>query len=135
MGIIAKAVSKLYLYKLLISKGFMKKINIFIVLLATTLLLSGCSFITGRNAEHTGFITAVSQEGLIFQNYRIYFKTDMSSSQEDVYCLHRDNIEFANKLKQASKEKKMVTIKSYSKDGFIIQDCVGWTVESVEEVN
>jgi hypothetical protein len=35
---------------------------------------------TTRAGEHTGFVTAVEQEGLLFPNYQVYFKTDKSSS-------------------------------------------------------
>lgn len=65
---------------------------------------------TTRNGEHSGFVTAIEQQGVIFSNYRVYFKTDNSSSQEDVYCVNRANKELADILKQKNLAREQVTI-------------------------
>ncbi len=40
-----------------------------------------------NNGQHTGYVTAVEQEGLIWKTWRAYVKTDPMSSQEDSYCV------------------------------------------------
>lgn len=60
--------------------------------------------------EHSGFITAVDQRGYIFRNYEIYFKTDNSSSQEDIYCIHRNDAVLIEKAKEANQARKQVTV-------------------------
>lgn len=67
-------------------------------------------FSSTREGKHTGYVTAIEQEGYFFPNYRVYFKTDNSSSQEDKYCLHRNKAELANKLKTVSVKRQLVTI-------------------------
>lgn len=63
----------------------------------------------GRGS-HTGYITAVDQNGIIFPNYDVYFKTDTSSSQEDLYCVNRNRPDLALLLTSLSKDKKQVQI-------------------------
>lgn len=63
-----------------------------------------------RESQHTGYITAVQPEGVLFPNYKVYFKTDNSSSQEDNYCVNRNNRELADRLKRMSVERKLITI-------------------------
>lgn len=41
---------------------------------------------TGRG-EHTGYVTAVETNGIVFKTNRAYLKTDTQSSQEDAYCV------------------------------------------------
>ncbi len=67
-------------------------------------------FSTLGEGDHTGFITAVDQRGIFFKNYQIYFKSDNSSSQEDLYCVHQSDSNLAKQLKQASKDRTLVTI-------------------------
>lgn len=68
--------------------------------------------------KHTGFITAVEQEGYIFPNYRVYVKTDNSSSQEDTYCLNRDKADLATRAKEFSKTRQLVSISFQGVRGF-----------------
>lgn len=82
----------------------MKK-TLFIVL--GLVLLSGCG-VTTNDAEHTGFITAVEKNGLIWKTGRAYVKTDLSSSQEDYYCV--ENQELYNSLREKAKNKEQVTL-------------------------
>ncbi|SRR5258706_4878692 len=62
------------------------------------------------NGSHSGFITSVDYRGVFLPNYDIYFKTDNSSSQEDTYCVSRDNPQLAEELKQMNTQKKRITI-------------------------
>ena len=82
--------------------------------------------------KHNGYITAVEQEGWFFPNYRVYVKTDNSSSQEDVYCMHRNKIELANELKELSASKTHVSVEYKGVRGFGIDICSGQEVTGVK---
>ena len=69
------------------------------------------SYNTTRAGQHNGYVTAVEQGGIFFHNYRIYFKTDNQSSQEDMYCVQEADKTLADKLKEANAKKAPVTIK------------------------
>lgn len=58
--------------------------------------------------EHTGYVTAVENNGIIFKTGRIYFKTDNQSSQEDNYCVIDKDLQ--KKLQAISEERTLVTI-------------------------
>lgn len=93
----------------------MTKTDSLLIALAVFFLLGGLSspfiqFSRLGAGSHTGYITAVEQEGYVFKNYSVYVKTDPSSSQEDVYCLHRDRVETATVAKEHAVNKKPVTI-------------------------
>ncbi len=45
-------------------------------------LLSGC-IETMNNGKHSGQITAIEKEGVIWKTYTVYVKSDISSSQEE----------------------------------------------------
>lgn len=60
--------------------------------------------------EHSGYITAIDQRGYIWRNYDVYFKTDNSSSQEDLYCIFRDDKGLIEKATEANQARKQVTI-------------------------
>lgn len=109
----------------------MKKI--LLLVLATT-LLSACT--VGKNGSHTGYVTAVEQRGLIWKNYRVYVKTDRSSSQEDVYCIQEDNDDLADKLKEFEKNKQQITVK-YSRFVYLfpMARCEGDVIDSFEVIN
>lgn len=68
--------------------------------------------------EHTGVVTSVDQVGYIWKNYTVYFKTDNQSSQEDTYCVHRNNPEFANLLKEMARTGERITISYQGVRGF-----------------
>jgi len=73
--------------------------------------------------EHTGFVTSVERTGLIWKTGKAYIKTDVSSSQEDTYCVMDQEV-YAQ-LEQAAKDRKKVTIKflDYLTKGF--RNCDG----------
>lgn len=71
------------------------------------LIINGWHYETG-SGEHTGTITAVELDGLVWKTYSIYFKTDTQSSQEDHYCVMDDSL--IPKLKELSQSKAKVTI-------------------------
>lgn len=67
--------------------------------------------VINESGSHTGYVTAVEKHGVIFKKYRVYFKTDLSSSQEDTYCVEADKTELVDTLKTVSEQKKRVTLK------------------------
>ena len=60
------------------------------------------------HGEHTGYVTAIEKSGLIYKTATAYIKTDVSSSQEDSYCVLGDDV-YA-KLQDASVNKTKVTV-------------------------
>ena len=68
----------------------------------------GLHYRVTTNGEHTGYITAVEQNGIIFKTYRVYLKTDLQSSQEDAYCVV-DPVIFSD-LEKVSREKTQVSV-------------------------
>ncbi len=111
-----------------------KKMMLPIIVLTSALLLSGCSL--GKGGTHTGYITAVEQNGLIWKNYHVYVKTDRTSSQEDSYCVLADERELAEQLRAFQKNKQNVTI-TYDTDDyfFSLGRCSGDRITKVESDN
>src|SRR5437870_4313028 len=64
----------------------------------------------GNNGSHSGYVTAVEREGIFFKKYRVYFKTDTSSSQEDQYCIEDKNNALALKLEKEAEAKNRITV-------------------------
>lgn len=64
-----------------------------------------------NNGQHTGYVTAVEQEGLIWKTWRAYVKTDPQSSQEDSYCVTDPSV--VNQLQSIEQTRELVTV-SYS---------------------
>lgn len=91
----------------------------------------GIRFSPEQGGSHTGFITAVDQEGYLFPNYVVFVKTDNSSSQEDRYCVDRRNKQLGEQLKELSKTRKLVTINYEGVRGFGIDLCMGEEIRSV----
>lgn len=58
--------------------------------------------------EHTGYVTAIEESGLIWKTSTVYIKTDPQSSQEDAYCVVDSNV--INQLKEKSTTRELVTI-------------------------
>lgn len=74
-------------------------------------LFGGIHVVTTADGSHTGVVTAVEEEGIWFKTWRVYFKTDAQSSQEDVYCLIDDSL--VSELKKHARNKETVTITYY----------------------
>jgi hypothetical protein len=86
------------------------------VMLVIIIILVGIIFTLGvqgikyeiSNGEHTGYITAVETNGLIWKTDSVYVKSELSSSQEDRYCII--DKEISTKLKQKAVDKEKVTL-------------------------
>lgn len=61
------------------------------------------------SGEHTGYVTAVERNGVVWKTGRAYVKTDTSSSQEDVYCIIADANVY-QQLQDASTAKTHVSV-------------------------
>ena len=85
-----------------------------------------------RGGYHSGYVTAVDQDGLIYPNYQVYVKTDNSSSQEDIYCINRNNPTLANQLKELSKSREQVTLYYEGVRGFGMDLCRGEEIKEVK---
>lgn len=83
----------------------MKKL---LLLLPVLILLSWC-WIISEDWEHTWQVTAIERSWIFRKTTDVYFKTDISSSQEDIYCVENDDVE--KLLREYSKSKSNVTIK------------------------
>ncbi len=110
------------------------------MILITPIVITAIPFnrVTRDNGEHTGYVTAIENErGILLPNNRtvVYVKTELSSSQEDVYCVQDSETELITSLKEASKEKKNVSIKF---SGIVWTgwfNCSGDRIIGVETVN
>jgi len=80
---------------------------------------------TTYNGHHTGTVTAVETNGMIWKTDRVYFKSDAQSSQEDAYCVIDDNIKA--QLETFAEQKATVTI---AYDDYLI---IGWAYCDGEE--
>lgn len=75
------------------------------------------------HGDHTGYVTAVEQEGVIFKTERAYIKSNLESSQEDVYCVVDRGV--YDQLRQAQLDKRNVTIEHVSWFNPAVYDCKG----------
>ena len=92
---------------------------------------------TTSGGRHTGFVTAVEDNKLLYHSTLVYFKTNPMSTQEDRYCLGNQSIKGV--LEAASMNQSKVTV-DYGNDLIMWKwDC--WGGESIitgvveEEVN
>lgn len=70
------------------------------------------NFPTKKNNEHVGFITAVEEDSVLGSTMaKVYVKTDLSSSQEDTYCINGSDADLKQKARDYASEKKNVIIK------------------------
>lgn len=84
--------------------------------------INGIKKVTSEG-EHTGFVTAAQKNGLFFTTGRAYIKTDLASSQEDMYCVIDDEV--FKKLEELARNKEKVTFqyRGWFENG--IENCGG----------
>lgn len=85
----------------------MKKYIVPLLFLLAVPFLVGCATTT-RDAEQVGYITAIETNGLIFKADFVYLKSELESSQEEVWCVE-DN-ELFNQLKEIRDKKERVKV-------------------------
>ena len=84
----------------------------FVIIIIALVGWSTISHIGATNeGQHTGYITSVEQEGLVWKTWRAYVKTDPQSSQEDAYCV-TDPV-MVDVLKSEEDNRDLITV-SYS---------------------
>ncbi|MFH0905974.1 MAG: hypothetical protein V1824_01395 [archaeon] len=78
--------------------------------LITVAIIISLFFNIGYNdGSHTGYVTATElHKGIPFSDNIAYFKTDLESTQEDMYCVNDTTV--LEQLKEAQKAKKNITI-------------------------
>jgi hypothetical protein len=81
---------------------------VLVIVLIFVVLGNGWHINTG-SGEHTGYVTAVERSGLIWKTGTVYIKTDLSSSQEDVYCVIDQNV--YSKLEELARTKSSITVR------------------------
>ena len=85
-----------------------------IIIFILAILVLAIPFFTGIHIKttdegrHTGTVTAVEINGMIFKTVSVYFKSDAQSSQEDVYCLIDKSL--IPIIEQKANEKAKVTL-------------------------
>lgn len=93
-----------------------------VIFFVVVLPFIGIHYQTGKG-QHTGYITAVEKSGVIWKTGRAYIKTDLSSSQEDQYCVIDDSV--YSRLEEASRNKEKLTIEHLSYLSAGITNCAG----------
>jgi hypothetical protein len=102
-----------------------------LLIFCSLLLIPFIKWSSTGSGKHTGFITAVEQRGYVFPNYVVYVKTDNSSSQEDQYCVNRNNSTLADQLKEFSKKRQLVSISYHGVRGIGLGLCEGEEITDV----
>jgi hypothetical protein len=90
-------------------------IAIMIGLLVTAI---GIHIETTRGGTHTGYVSAIEENGIWFITTSVYFKTDAQSSQEDRYCLIDKSLISLLREKEMNKEKVTITFNAYLAPGW-----------------
>ena len=83
-------------------------IGILVMMVIAIPSFTGVHIVKTENGKHTGTITAVETNGMIFKTVSVYFKSDAQSSQEDVYCLIDKSL--IPIIEQKAQEKAKVTL-------------------------
>ena len=82
--------------------------------------------------QHRGYISAVDERGYFYRNYDVFFKTEAESSQEDVYCIYRDNKDLIEKAKEVSQSRELVTIYYHGVRGWGRDLCEGSEITAID---
>jgi hypothetical protein len=91
---------------------------VIVILIGLLVTMIGVHIETIRNGTHTGYVTAIEENGIWFKTTSVYFKTDVQSSQEDRYCLIDKSLIPTLREKEASKEQITITFNSYLASGW-----------------
>jgi len=75
------------------------------------------------NGTHVGFVTAVEKSGVFFKTGTAYIKSDISSSQEDSYCVVDDKV--LEDLRALSLKKSKVEVTYFEWFSAGIANCAG----------
>jgi len=93
-----------------------------IAFIVPAISMIGVHIKTGDGSQ-VGYISAVETNGWIFKTSRVYIKPDMSSTQEDQYCLVDKSA--IKKLEELAAKKEKVLINYFSWMAPGIANCKG----------
>ena len=79
--------------------------------------------VKSSDGQYKGYVLAVEHNGAIFKGYTAYLKTDLTSSDEDVACVNRDDKELIEKLKVIQERKENVVLEYESVWQYKIGEC------------
>lgn len=82
----------------------------------------GINYPTGSGTQ-VGYVSAIEKTGIIWKTGRAYIKSDLSSTQEDLYCVMDDKV--YDSLREASLTKTRVELSHNSVLVAGITDCEG----------
>ena len=97
------------------SRGSVNKTISILLALLLLLALNGCVRTT-ENGKHFGQVTAIEDNGIWWKTTSVYVKTDISSSQEDIYCLDKtkENYEvLKSNLENLARNREKITLTFY----------------------
>jgi len=84
-----------------------KRILTLLLILGVIIASSGC-IETVRNGEHSGQVTAIEKEGIIWKTWTVYVKSDVTASEEDTYCV--EDPALVGQLVSASELRNKITV-------------------------
>lgn len=90
--------------------------------------------VENNEGQYKGYIVSVEKNGAIFQGYNAYLKTDLTSSNEDIACIDRNNPTLIEKLKLAQEKKENLTLIYRGVWQFAIGECPGadWMITGIK---
>lgn len=124
------------------TKGGELKVNNFLAILGVTVFFIAIALGFGGmrlnsigEGEHFGYVTAVDQQGFVYRNYRVYFKSEVESSQEDVYCVPESDEDLVKELRDFARSGDQILIKYHGIRGFGWHLCSQSEIDAVELIN
>lgn len=90
--------------------------------------------VKSSDGQYKGYVLAVEHNGAIFKGYTAYLKTDLTSSDQDVACINRDDKELIEKLKSVQENKESVVLEYESVWQYKIGECPGsdWKIIGIK---
>jgi hypothetical protein len=90
---------------------------------------SAIHFDSVGSGQHDGYITAIDQG--IWGNYTVYFKTNPTSSQEDKYCISKNDQSLFKLAKQMNDGQLRKTIQYHGVKAIGIGICNGQQIDNI----
>lgn len=104
----------------------MKPILIIIsITLILTLVVLGIYFTSGikvtRDAQQIGYVSAIENNGIIFRANFVYIKSELESSQEEMWCVKDEKV--LEQLNEARDNRQRIKIIYYDQVFYHPSDC------------
>ena len=107
-------------------------LEILLLFIAVVVLVFTANFHIPNSGQHTGYVSAVEQSGIIWKTWTVYIKTDPQSSQEDTYCVTNPSV--VRQLQSASIERTLVTV-HYSVPWMTWKWQCGYEQSTIQQIN